>query len=211
MEKAIEMGADGSRVRLLRHGVERAADSTEAPARLDFGERYALYAGRLSAEKGVRLLPSLAMRLAPVPVMVAGAGPLAGWLSTQASTVGNLRLLGHRDAVELRALLAGAAAVLVPSLFYETFCYAAAEALLEARPVVASRLGAIPELVEHEVTGLLVPPGDAHALAEAVHRALEEPMARAWAIEGHNRVERLGEPWSHVAGLVSIYREAIAG
>lgn len=209
-EKATELGADASRIRLLPHGVERAADATDPPAALDFGERYVLYAGRLSAEKGVRLLPSLAMRLAPVPVLVAGDGPLAGWLAAQASSVGNLKLLGHRDAVELRALLAAAAVVLVPSLVYETFCYAAAEALLEARPVVASRLGAIPELVEHEVTGLLTPPGDAHALAEAVQRAIEDPAARRWAVEGHARVERLGEPWSHVAGLLEIYREALA-
>jgi len=97
----------------------------------------------------------------------------------------------------------------VPSLFYEHFCYAVAEALLDQRPVVASAIGAIPELVEHEVTGLLVPPGDAHAFAEAIRRALEDPGAYGWARAGHERVKTVGEPGRHLEGLVGIYRETM--
>jgi glycosyltransferase involved in cell wall biosynthesis len=75
---------------------------------------------------------------------------------------------------------------------------------------VAARIGAIPELVEHEVTGLLVPPGDAHALAEAVVRALEDPHAAGWAGAGRARVLEAGAPALHVAGLQAVYSEAIA-
>jgi glycosyltransferase involved in cell wall biosynthesis len=100
--------------------------------------------------------------------------------------------------------------VVVPSLFYEHYCYAAAEALLEARPVVAARIGAIPELVEHEVTGLLAPPGDAHALAEAVARALADPQASRWAEAGRARVLEAGTPARHLEGLTAVYREAMA-
>jgi len=101
--------------------------------------------------------------------------------------------------------------VVVPSLFYEHFCYAAAEALLDRRPVVASAIGAIPELVEHEATGLLVPPGDAHALAEAARRSLEDPAAQDWARAGHERVVSLGDPRRHLEGLLAIYRETMEG
>ena len=213
LEKAVELGADRTRVRLVPHGVEPgvvAAASASVPQGAPIPDgRYVLFAGRLAVEKGVRLLPALAMRIAPVPLVVAGGGPLEGWLATQAAGLPGLRLLGHRGAAEVRSLVQGAAVVIVPSLFYETYCYAAAEALLEARPVVAARIGAIPELVEHEVTGLLAPPGDAHALAEAVGRALEDPAAARWGETGRARLLEAGAPARHVEGLTAVYREAM--
>ncbi len=219
LEKAGEFGVDRARLRLLRHGVDcadvaagvagtsPAADAVGHPALPD--GRYVLFAGRLSVEKGVRLLPALAMRIAPVPLVVVGEGPLRAWLDQQVTSLPNLRLPGYRADAELASLRANAAVVVVPSLFYEHFCYAAAEALLDARPVVAARIGAIPELVEHEVTGLLAPPGDAHALAEAVARALEDPRAARWGEAGRARVLEAGAPALHVGGLTAIYREAM--
>jgi len=170
---------------------------------------FVLFSGRLSLEKGVRLLPAIAMRLAPTPLLVAGDGPLRGWLEGHASATPALRVLGHVEDATLAMLRRAAAVVVVPSLFYEHFCYAAAEALLDRRPVVASTIGAIPELVEHEVTGLLVPPGDAHALAEGARRALEDPAAATWARAGHERVATLGDRRRHLDGLIDIYRETM--
>lgn len=209
LEKAVEHGVARGDLRLLPHGVEvGAATGTPAAADLPSGP-FVLFSGRLSLEKGVRLLPGLAMRLAPTPVLVAGEGPLSGWLERQAGSTPNLRLLGHIDDAALAHLRSAATVVVVPSLFYEHFCYAVAEALLDRRPVVAAAIGAIPELVEHEVTGLLVPSGDAHALAEAVRRALTDPSAAAWGEAGRARVVALGEPRRHIEGLLSIYRETL--
>jgi len=210
LEKAVELGADRDRVRLVSHGVELDA-STGGEAAVPADARYVLFAGRLSLEKGVLLLPALAARIAPVPLLVVGGGPLGDWLAGTVMLAPNLRPLGHRNAAELRALVSSAAVVIVPSLFYETYCYAAAEALLERRPVVASHIGAIPELVEPEVTGLLVPPGDASALATAVSRVLADPAAARWGEAGRARVLEMGDPARHVAGLTAVYREAMAG
>jgi glycosyltransferase involved in cell wall biosynthesis len=220
LEKAGAFGVDRSRLRLLPHGVDCAqaaagtADTAPAaggasPTAIP-GGGHVLFAGRLSIEKGVRLLPALAMRIAPVPLVVVGDGPLRAWLDQHVTSLPNLRLPGYQADAELASLRANAAVVVVPSLFYEHFCYAAAEALLDARPVVAARIGAIPELVEHEVTGLLVPPGDAHALAGAVARALEDPQAPRRAAAGRARVLEAGAPARHVEGLTAIYREAMA-
>ena len=145
----------------------------------------------------------------PTLVLVAGEGPLGDWLANEARSAPNLKLLGHVDDATLARLRATAAVVVVPSLFYEHFCYAVAEALLDRRPVVASAIGAIPELVEHEVTGLLVPPGDAEALCDAVDRALIDAAATGWGDAGRKRVEAVGEPRRHVEGLLSIYRETM--
>jgi glycosyltransferase involved in cell wall biosynthesis len=170
---------------------------------------FALYAGRLSVEKGVRLLPGIAARIAPAPLLVVGDGPLWGEIEAASRTTPNLRPLGFRSDEELATLRRRAGAVVVPSLFYEHFCYAAAEAMLDARPVAATRIGAIPELVEHEVTGLLAPPGDAEELGQALRRALEEPAATRWAVAGRARVQAMCDPKRHLDGLVTIYREAI--
>lgn len=169
---------------------------------------YVLFAGRLTVEKGVRLLPDLAAALGEVPLVVAGEGPLGPLLAAAARRIPSLRLLGRLEGAAFAALRAAASVVIVPSLFYETYGYAVAEALLDGRPVVASRIGALPELIEHERTGLLVEPGDAAALAAAVRRALADPAAAEWAAAGRVRVRTFGNPSAHVQGLLAIYREA---
>jgi glycosyltransferase involved in cell wall biosynthesis len=204
-EKAMSFGVPAAALRVLSHGVEPAVEVGGLPAGTP--ERYALFAGRLSAEKGVRLLPAIAAGIAPVPLLVAGDGPLDGWLAAHAPA--NLRRLGHLPDPQLAALRARATVVVAPSLFVEHFGYTVAEALLDARPVVAARIGALPELVEHEVTGLLANPGDGAGLGALARRALEDPAAAVWGEAGRERVRRVGDVAVHVAGLRAIYEEAM--
>jgi len=207
-EQSIALGAEAARVRVLVHGVEAPAPATSgAPA---LPERFVLYAGRLSEEKGVRLLPALARGIAPTPLVVAGGGPLADWLAGEAGA--GVRLLGHLDTRSLAGMRQRAAAVVVPSLFPETFGYAVAEAQLDGRAVVASRIGALVELIEHEVTGQLVPPGDAAALITAVRRTLAEPeRARDWGEAARTRAREAFDPATHTRGLLAVYEEAVRG
>jgi len=207
-EQSVALGADAARVRLLAHGVEAPVPGSAGVPELP--ERFALYAGRLSEEKGVRLLPALARGIAPTPLVVAGGGPLAGWLAHQANA--GVRLLGHLGPHVLAAVRARAGAVVVPSLFPETVGYAVAEAQLDARAVIASRIGALGELVEHEVTGLLVPPGDDAALVAAARRTLAEPeRARGWGEAARARARQAFDPGTHARGLIAIYEEALRG
>jgi glycosyltransferase involved in cell wall biosynthesis len=204
-EKTASLGLDRAKVRVLAHGVERAAPG-EAPGSLPEG-RFVLFAGRLTVDKGVQLLPAIAAKLAPVPVVVAGDGPLSSWLAREGGS--GVRQLGHLGDESLAAVMRRAGAVIVPSLFYETFGYAAAEPMADARPVVAARIGALPELVEHEATGLLAEPGDAEGFAALARRALEDPAAARWGEEARRRIEQLCVPRRHVEGLLAIYREAM--
>lgn len=204
LDEAQSFGVARERLRLLSHGVEAAGSGAEVPPGVP--ARFALFAGRLSLEKGVKLLPAIAAALAPAPLLVAGEGPLGEWLTGEGTP--NLRRLGHLEDAELAALRARAAVVVVPSLFYEHFGYTAAEALLDARAVVAARIGALPELVEHGVTGLLAEPGDALAFGAAAKRALDDPAAVRWGEAGRSRVREVCDPARHVAGLLAIYEEA---
>ena len=202
-DEALRFGVPAGRLRVIAHGVEPVAAAGRAQSA---PERYVLFLGRLSVEKGVRQLPAVARRIAPTPLLVAGDGPLAGWLRDQA--VPGLRLLGHVEDAMLASLRAHASVVIAPSLFVEHFGYSVAESLLDARPVVASRIGALPELVEHERTGLLAEPGDAEGFAAQTARALEDPAAPAWGEAGRARVQQVGAPAAHLAALVRVYEES---
>lgn len=205
-EQAIAMGADGARIVVLPHGVD-AAPPEIAP--IETPERFVLFAGRLSSEKGVDQLPVLAQAIAPVPLWVAGGGPLEPWLRAHASA--NLRVLGALEPGELAVIRARASAVVVPSTFPETFGYAVAEAMLDARAVVAARIGAVPELIEHERTGLLVPPGDATALVAATQRVLASTQdAARWGEAARAHVQGAHAPAQHVQGLLAAYAAAQA-
>ena len=208
-EKVVELGADPARVHVLVHGVEAPA---AGPAPADLPPRFALFAGRLSEEKGVRLLPELAKRIVDaMPLLVAGGGPEEQRLLRMTRT-SNLRLLGHLSPEALAAVRSRATMVLVPSLFPETFGYAVAEAQLEARVVVASRIGALPELVRHEATGLLVEPGKgASAWHDAIMRVLQDPAAEAWGRAAREQALREHAPAAHASALVAHYEAAIRG
>lgn len=111
----------------------------------------------------------------------------------------DLRFLGHVDDAELERLRKGAALAIIPSRSAETFGMAAAEAMAAGVPVVASRIGALPELVEQEG---LVDPGDATALAEAIGRRWRDVAA---AERGRARMQELCAPAAVAAGLAAVY------
>jgi glycosyltransferase involved in cell wall biosynthesis len=111
----------------------------------------------------------------------------------------DLCFLGHVDDAELERLRKGAALAILPSRSAETFGMAAAEAMAAGVPVVASRIGALPELVEQDG---LVDPGDATALAEAIGRRWRDMAA---AERGRARVQQMCAPTAVAAGLAEVY------
>ena len=157
---------------------------------------YALVVSRLASEKGIDVAID-ACRIAGVPLVVAGDGPELDELRARGRD--GVRFVGHVDDARLRALRAGAAIALVPSRSAETFGMAAAEAMAVGLPVVATRVGALPELVEEAA---LVEPGDAVALAEAIGRLWGDAHAGE---RGRMRVRELCSPAVVAEGLAAVY------
>jgi glycosyltransferase involved in cell wall biosynthesis len=125
-----------------------------------YGGEYVLYAGRLSHEKG---LPTLlrAMVGTTIPLRIAGAGPMEESVRQFAATSGEPVVLeGHCDGARLAKLFQNAAFVVTPSEWYENAPMTILEAFAYGKPVVATRIGGIPELVAEGKTGQLV---DCHA------------------------------------------------
>ena len=85
---------------------------------------------------------------------------------------------GAVESPEVPALLAGARALILPSIWYEGAPRIVLEAYAAGVPVIASSIGALPSLVEDGITGLLFPPGDSAALALGVERLLDDAESR---------------------------------
>jgi len=144
------------------------------------------------------------------------AGP-EGWGSKALDTVlgtcsararNRIHRLGWVDDRQRADLLAGAAVLAYPSL-YEGFGLVPLEAMAAGIPVVTTRVGALPETVGE--AALLVPPGDAEALAEALTLVITDPVTASELIEaGHSRSRQFGWPAS-IAGVVQLYRSAVSG
>jgi glycosyltransferase involved in cell wall biosynthesis len=177
----------------------------EAPPRLvePAPATYALVVSRLAAEKGVDVAID-ACRSAGISLVVAGDGPQRAELEARAAdgrgiAGASVRFEGHVDDAELARLRADASIALAPSRSAETFGLAAAEAMAAGLPVVASRVGALEELVEEDA---LVPAGDVRALAQAITRFADDRQAGA---RGRERVSALCSPPAVAARLALIY------
>lgn len=167
---------------------------------------YALFVGRLSAEKGIALLAEAWKELGKIPLVVGGDGPLAGtaW-PTGVSWIGN------QPREKILALMRQARVLIVPSECYENGPLAALEAFACGLPVIASNLGSMAETVSHERTGLLFNPGDAADLARKVKWAFEHPEpVEAMRLAARREFEEKYTADRNYEMLISIYETAIA-
>lgn len=189
-EQARQLGALD--VRVIPSGVDLPAtvgDEAEPPE--------VLYAGRLSAEKGVLELVEAASGL---NLVIAGDGPLRA------------RIPGARGFVspdELQSLYARAAVVVCPSR-REGFGVACLEAMAHGRPVVATSVGGLRDLVVDGETGLVVPPRDSAALRVALDRLLaDQGLRRRLGAAGRERA-RAGFSWEVATdATIAAYAEAV--
>jgi glycosyltransferase involved in cell wall biosynthesis len=130
---------------------------------------YALFIGRLSPEKGITTLLNAWKELpADIPLRIIGDGPCREMVRNAASRDSRITPMGHLPIERVYEELRDATCMVMPSVWYETFGRTIIESYAAGTPVVASRLGAIQELVSHEETGLLFEPGSPQALSRGV-------------------------------------------
>lgn len=169
----------------------------------------AVFAGRLSPEKGVATLIEAWRALPHIPLTIIGDGPERAALETGAPA--HVTFAGFRQRPEALRAIAGAQALIVPSIWYETFGLVAAEAMALGTPVIASRIGALATLVTDDVDGLHVTPGDAADLARVAGAAFAAPetlerLGRAGRQTWHATMR----PETNLTQLLAIYDEARA-
>lgn len=166
-----------------------------------------LFVGRLSPEKGVRVLLDALTRAPGTPVRMAGGGPLESLAREQLGPA----CLGLQPLPAVMGLMGSASYLVLPSLWYEGFPRTIVEAFACGTPVIASRLGAMSEVIEDGVTGLLFTPGDAQDLAAKLRWAQAHPEAmRTMGRAARARYEARYSPQVNYRQLVSIYAQAMA-
>ena len=168
----------------------------------------ALFVGRLSMEKGIHTLLG-AWPFLDTPLRVIGDGPLLdAVLDLQTK---NIACLGRKSPSEVANEMECASCLIFPSECYEGFPITLAESFSHALPVIASRLGAMAEIIEDEVTGLLFTPGDAEDLTAKVRWATEHPEEmRLMGANARQVYEQKYTPEVNYRQLMAIYAEAIA-
>jgi len=222
--RALALGAPPPRTRTIPYGVDTAQFS---PGLADEGVRerlgvargslLVLAVGRLVEKKGFRYLIEAAARAPEVQVLIAGDGDLRQELERLAAARGaRVRLLGNVERELLAATLAAADAVAVPSVVdragnVDGLPNVLLEAMAAGRPVVASQVAGIPDVVIDGHNGLLVPERDPDSLASALRRLAQEPDTRTRLGQAARRtaLEKLG--WDVAArAFESCYEQAAA-
>jgi glycosyltransferase involved in cell wall biosynthesis len=147
--------------------------------------RVLLYTGRLAMNKHlesvISLMPDLVREFPDLTFVAVGEdhGRLAAWkeLASRLGVAGRVRFLGHLERAELIEAYRACDAYVLPS-DYESFGIVLLEAMACGKPVVATRVGGVPDIVSDRQTGLLVPYGDAPALREALASLLRDEGLR---------------------------------
>ncbi len=198
-DKHLEAGWPSEGIRVKPH-------FTWPAPRRDGPGRYFLFLGRLSPEKGAQtIVPG--WRAEHGRLVVAGGGPQAPALRSVAPS--SVEFLGPVSFDDVPEVIRGARAVLIPSVSYETFGRSILEAYAAGVPVIASRTGGIPEVVQDGVTGLLVPPADGVQWAQAVERLLDDPESERLGEGAYQLWRKRYGPEAALSNLTTAYREAL--
>jgi phosphatidylinositol alpha-mannosyltransferase len=203
----------GGPFEIVANGVETARFATAAPADLPPGIQL-LFVGRLDRRKGFPVAVAAFARLAPdraeLRLVVAGDGPERSVIDTLPPEVrSRVTMLGTVSNPELPSYHAASDLYVGPSMGGESFGIVLVEAMAAGLPVVASAVPGYDEVVRDGVDGLLVPAGDAAALAGAIGRVLDDPtLARRLGDAGRERAATFD--WSVIVERIeALYEKAL--
>lgn len=168
------------------------------------------YAGRLSEEKGIRLMLDLFATL-PFTIKFAGDGPMKDEVVKACEAQPNMKYLGTLKKDALLNELASASALLFPSIWFEGMPLTIIEAFACSTPVIASRLGAMDDMITPHHNGLHFEAGDAQSLQEAIEewQALSPAQKEVYQRNARTAYEDLYTPEKNAEQLLAIYASVI--
>jgi glycosyltransferase involved in cell wall biosynthesis len=172
---------------------------------------YAIFTGKIAAEKGVRTLLGAWRELGDVPLVIVGDGPEMAEIRSQAKQSNlPIEFLGLLPRERALAWVSAAAMQVVPSEWFEGMPLVILEAWALGVPVVASRLGGCAELLGEDTRGLGFRPGDATDLATQVRRLwTNSQLAAELANAGRDQFAAAHTPAQGLRSLLEVYRETM--
>ena len=170
---------------------------------------YALYAGRLIPQKGLHtLLKAWDLLKQPIPLKIAGRGPLENLVNQGLPK--HIEYLGSLSRNHLLEAMRNATLLIFPTEWYEVFGLVLIEAFATGMPVIASRIGGVPEIVKEGETGWLFDPGDPHDLAQKVNAVwLDQNEIKRRGNLARTQFERYYTQQKNYESLIAIYNKAI--
>jgi glycosyltransferase involved in cell wall biosynthesis len=169
---------------------------------------YVGFVGRVSAEKGLLTLLSAASACVEIPFKAAGGYDRMPELVNQAPT--NFQFLGQLGAEKLGAFYDSTRMVVLCSTWFEGFPMVLVEAMLRGKPVICSRIGGLPEIVDHDKTGLLFEPGNAVDLAAKIRFLWDRPdLCTQMGKAGRAKALQEYGPVKYYERLIKLYDNAI--
>jgi glycosyltransferase involved in cell wall biosynthesis len=185
----------------------------DMPLTPDFlSDGYGLYAGRVAEEKGVGILLEAWTNVGDFPLKIVGEGPFMNGLYdyVKKHTMKNVEVVGRMSHNSVLDYMKRARFCIVPSVMYEGFPMSLVEAYACGKPVVASRQGAMGEIVNEGETGLLFESGNAEDLAEKARFFIENnEEAAQMGMRARDLFEARYSAKHNFARLMDIYRKAM--
>jgi glycogen(starch) synthase len=181
-----------------------------------WGEKLVLCVGRLVPQKGIeyfiQAIPAVAKRYPEARFVIVGEGWSRDILEAEARASGQgrkIQFTGFASDQEVINLMSSADVLVVPSV-YEPFGIVALEGMATGVPVVASRVGGLSEVIEHDRTGLFVYPKDPESIAWGIDKVLSDPNHARWLTENAKDKLHKAYSWEAVAmKTVDVYRKVV--
>ena len=208
--KMIEHGWNAERIAYVPNFTANGFQSS-----LDGGPgSYLLYFGRLSPEKGVlTLLEALSGIDRVLPAVIAGDGPERPRLQAAAERKGlATTFVGYLSGKDLENTIAGARFVVLPSECYENAPLSLLETLARGKPVIASRIGGIPEIIDDETNGFLFESRNIEDFRAKLKKMMNLPDSkiREMGVAARKKAMKEYNPGLHYERLMAVYRSALA-
>jgi len=196
-QKMIQSGFSDSKLKVLHNFVD-----ISEPCKSNSGN-YCLYVGRLSKEKGVSTLCSVASKL-PYKLKIIGSGQIEKELREKYKDYEQIKFFGRKSHNEVLEIMANAKFMICPSECYENNPLAVMESLSLSVPVLGANIGGIPELIERGLNGELFDSGNEKDLKNKI----EYMMNDEYKFDKSQIIERFGKE-KHLENLVRIYEDAL--
>lgn len=205
--KLIELGIPEHKITTVHNFI----DSSNIKVSQQSGE-YFLYFGRLERYKGIFTLIEAASTLTDTPLLIVGDGTDRAEVEStiEQQNLNHIKLLGFKQKQELQQLIKGSICTITPSEWYETFGLTLIESFAHGKPVIASRIGGMTEIVSDGVDGFQIQPGNAAELrAKMLWMSQNIDQSLKMGMAGRKKVETQFNAANHYQKIMKIYQELL--
>lgn len=205
-----DIGFDSSKIVKKYNFVPDAQANMAAERVSGLPERYAVFYGRIGAEKGIRVLQRIWNEIDDIPLVVMGGGPLEDDFKAWADKKPNVYFLGYTPHEQCMAIAKAGEFVVFPSIWYEGCSMVEIESESLGLPLIATDLGFSAEAVNAGVNGVKVPLGDMHGWVTAIRGLWKEPeLCKKMGMNARRDYEDKYTPENNYQQLINIYQSTL--